>query len=476
MALPQDQSCMAARFVTVDYDTPLILPPNLRDWVPAHHLAHFILDAVEEMDLRQIRVNDRGTGSPQYPPGMLLGLLLYCYATGLFSSRRIEEATYDSVPVRMICGDTHPDHDTICTFRRENKELLQETFVRVLELAQALKFLQVGQITVAVDGTKVLANASKHAAVSYEHAGKTIQQLDLEIQALLAKAEQADSTPLEEGLRIPEEVQRRQERKAKLAVARAQIEARAKARAAAEAAQYQAKLAERTTQEEKGQKPRGPQPKEPSPEPKSSDQFNFTDPESRIMKAGSGQHFEQSYNAQAAVEVDSRLIVGQRVSQAPNDKQELAATVAAIVKPVESVAIVLADSGFYSEAAVQKVEQTEQGQPTGTIVYAALEKKEHHRTVSDLEKKQEPSAPEPGASRSEVMKYRLKTAAGRAKYKLRQQTVEPVFGIIKSVLGFRQFLLRGREKVALEWQWVCLAYNLKRLHRMGAGLKLAAHG
>src|SRR5206468_2537017 len=301
MALPQDQSCMAARFVTVDYDTPLILPPNLRDWVPAHHLAHFILDAVEEMDLRQVRVNDRGTGSPQYPPGMLLGLLLYCYATGLFSSRRIEEATYDSVPVRMICGDTHPDHDTICTFRRENKELLQETFVRVLELAQA----------------------------------------------------------------------------------RAQIEARAKARAAAEAAQYQAKLAERTTQEEKGQKPRGPQPKEPSPEPKSSDQFNFTDPESRIMKAGSGQHFEQSYNAQAAVEVDSRLIVGQRVSQAPNDKQELAATVAAIVKPVESVAIVLADSGFYSEAAVQKVEQTEQGQPTGTIVYAALEKKEHHRTVSD---------------------------------------------------------------------------------------------
>src|SRR5208337_2079529 len=159
---------------------------------------------------------------------MLLALLLYCYATGVFSSRRIEQATTDSVPVRMICGDTHPDHDTICTFRRENRTLLQETFVRVLELAQALKFLQVGQITVAVDGTKVLANASKHAAVSYEHAGKTIQQLDLEIKDLLAKAEQADSAPLEDGLTIPQEVQRRQERKAKLPAARAEIEVRAK--------------------------------------------------------------------------------------------------------------------------------------------------------------------------------------------------------------------------------------------------------
>jgi transposase len=166
---------MAARFVTIDYDTPLILPPNLRDWVPVGHLAHFILDVVEEIDLRQVRVNERGTGSEQYPPRMLLALLLYCYATGLFSSRRIEQATWDSVPVRLICGDTHPDHDTICTFRRENKALLQETFVRVLELAQALKFLQVGQITVAVDGTKVLANASKlHAGICEGGTGRPV--------------------------------------------------------------------------------------------------------------------------------------------------------------------------------------------------------------------------------------------------------------------------------------------------------------
>src|ERR1019366_1881551 len=287
---------MAARFVTIDYDTRLLLPPNLREWVPAGHLAHFILDAVEGLDLRQVRVNERGTGSEQYPPRMLLALLLYCYATGVFSSRRIEQATWDSVPVRMICGDTHPDHDTICTFRRENRALLQETFVRVLELAQALKFLQVGQITVAVDGTKMLAHASKHSAVSYEPAGKTIEQLDLEVKELMARAEQADSTPLEEGLSIPAEIQRRQDRKAKLATARAEIEARARLRAATEMAAHQAQVAERAAQKEKGQKPRGPEPKAPSPEPKPSDQYNFTDPESRIMKAGNGQHFEQSYN------------------------------------------------------------------------------------------------------------------------------------------------------------------------------------
>jgi hypothetical protein len=375
--------------------------------------------------------------------------------------------------VRLICGDTHPDHDTICTFRRENKALLQETFVRVLELAQELKFLQVGQITVAVDGTKVMAQASKHAAVSYEHAGKTIEQLDREIKELLAKAEQADRTPLQDGLTIPEEITRRQKRQAALQKARAEIEARARARHAVALAEHEAKLAARAAKEERGERVGGQPPQAPTPEPEAKDQYNFTDPESRIMKAGSGQHFEQSYNAQAAVEVDSRLIVGERVSQAPNDKQELVATVAAVAAPVTSVAEVLTDSGFYSEAAVQAVELTPEGQPTGTTVYAALERKAHHRTVGDLEKQAEPVAPAAGAKLSEVMKHRLKTAAGKARYQLRQQTVEPVFGIIKSVLGFRQFLLRGVEKVGLEWQLVCLAYNLKRLHIMGAGLKLA---
>ncbi len=465
---------MATRFVTVDRDTPLLLPPDLRDWVPADHLAHFLIDAVEGIDLREVRVNTRGTGDAQYPPTMLLSLLVYSYATGTFGSRRIEQSTYDNVAVRLITGDTHPDHDTICTFRAQNKALVTESFVKVLQLAQELKVAKFGQITVSIDGTKVAANASKHAAVSYARAGEQIAQLELEVEQLLAKAEQADATPLQDGLTIPEEIARRQERKAAIARARTEIEARAHARYATELAEHEKKMAARQAQAAQGKKPRGREPAAPTPEPKAKDQYNFTDPQSRIMKDGTG--FEQSYNAQAAVEVESRLIVGARVSQAPNDKQELRPTLDAIPAAVGPVTAVLADNGFYSEAAVQKIEQTIDGTATGTTVYAALDKTAHHRSVADLEKKPEPSAPSPGASAGEVMRHRLQSSAGKQLYKLRQQTVEPVFGIIKSVLGFRQFLLRGTAKVATEWTLVCLAYNLKRLHRLGAGQKLALAG
>jgi len=461
---------MSPRFVNIDRDTPLLLPPNLRDWVPADHLVHFILDAVDALDLRQVKVNTRGTGSEQYPPHLLLGLLIYSYATGTFGSRRIEQSTHDSVPVRLLTADTHPDHDTICTFRRENQALLTESFVKVLQLAQQLKVLKFGQLTVAADGTKVLANASKHSAVSYERAGEMIAQLELEVQQLLAKAEQADATPLQDGLTIPDEITRRQERKAALAQARAEIEARAHARYTAQLAEYEQKLAERAAKQERGEKVGGQPPKAPSPEPEAKDQYNFTDPESRIMKAGNGNHFEQSYNAQAAVDVESRLIVGERVSQAPNDKQELVPTLAAIPAEAGTIAAVLVDSGFFSEAAVQQVEQGD----VGPTVYSAMEKTGHHRSVADLEKKADPEPPPAGASVKEVMRQRLRTRAGKALYKLRQQTVEPVFGILKSVLGFRQFLLRGVAKVSLEWTLVCLAYNLKRLHRLGAGPQLAA--
>ena len=464
---------MATRFVPIDRDTPLLLPPNLRDWVPADHLVHFILDAVDALDLRQVQVNTRGTGSEQYPPHMLLGLLIYSYATGTFGSRRIEQSTHDSVPVRLLTADTHPDHDTLCTFRRENQALLTESFVKVLQLAQPLKVLKFGQLTVAADGTKVLANASKHSAVSYQRAGEMIAQLELEVQQLLAKAEQADATPLQDGLTIPGEIIRRQERKAALAQARAEIEARAQARYAGQLAGHEAKLAERAAKQERGEKVGGQPPQAPTPKPAAKDQYNFTDAESRIMKAGHGNHFEPSYNAQAAVEVESRLIVGQRVTQAPNDKQELVPTLASVPAAAGGLAVALVDSGFFSATAVQQIEQTAAGQATGTTVYAAVEKTGHHRSVSDLEVKPEPEPPPPDASATEVMRQRLRTRAGKTLYKLRQQTVEPVFGIIKSVLGFRQFRLRGREKVALEWTLVCLAYNLKRLHRLGGGLKLA---
>ena len=276
---------MSTRFISIDRDTPLLLPPNLRDWVPADHLVHFIIDAVEALDVRQVKVNTRGTGSEQYPPSMLLGLLIYSYATGLFSSRRIEQSTYESVPVRLLTADTHPDHDTLCSFRRENQGLLSESFVKVLQLAEQLKLLKVGQLTVAVDGTKVLANASKHSAVSYERARELSAQLELEVQQLLAKAEQADATPLQDGLRIPDEITRRQERQAALARARAQMEARAQARYAAQLAQYEEKMAERAAKKDRGERvgPHTPQP--PTPTPAASDQYNFTDTGPQVYAA-----------------------------------------------------------------------------------------------------------------------------------------------------------------------------------------------
>jgi transposase len=464
---------MPARFVNIDHDTPLLLPPDLRQWVPEGHLVHFIMDAVGELDLSAAKINQRGTGNEQYPPGMLLGLLIYSYATGVFSSRQIERMTHDSVPVRLLCADTHPYHDTLCTFRRHNGELLKRSFAQVLEMAAGCQVLKVGGITVAIDGTKVLANASRHSAVSYGKAGEKMRELDLEIAELLKKAEDADSTPLEEGLSIPEEIQRRQERKAQLARARAEIEARAFARAAEEKTEYEAKVVKREAKRQEGKKPRGPEPKPPSDTPLPKDQYNFTDPESRIMKIGGAEHFEQSYNAQAAVDVDSRLIVGACVSQAPNDKGELVPTFSAVAPEAGAIKDVLIDSGFVSEKAVRQIEEDEQGQATGTTVYAAMKREGHGRSVSDLEKKEEPAAPAADAPFAERMSHRVKTKEGRARYKLRQQTVEPVFGIIKEALGFRRFSMRGLAKASLEWTLVSVSYNLKRLFILGAELKAA---
>ena len=461
---------MSARFVNIDHDTPLLLPPDLRDWVPRNHVVHFIMDAVRELDLASARVNERGSGSQQYPPATLLGLLLYSYATGVFSSRQIERSTHENVAARFLCADTHPDHDTLCTFRRRNGELLSRSFAAVLEMAARCGVLKVGGITVAIDGTKVLANASKHAAVGYERAGEQMRQLDLEIAALLKKAEEADSTPLEDGLSIPQEVERRAERKALLSKARAEMEARAYARAQAEQAEYGSKIAERKAAREAGKKPRGKDPQPPSDTPDSKDQYNFTDPESRIMKAGTGQHFEQAYNAQAGVEVESRLIVAQRVSDAPNDKEQLVPSFQAMAPAAGPVACVLIDSGFVSEQAVGRIEADAAGKPTGTVVLAAMKRDKHGRTVADLEKKNDPCAPAPDAPFAERMIHRVATKAGRERYKLRQQTVEPVFGIIKEAMGFRRFSMRGLAKAALEWTLVALAYNLKRLFGMGARL------
>lgn len=455
---------MAARLVNVDRDTLLLLPPNMREWVPEGHLVHFILDAVGELDLSAAKINHRGSGSEQYPPSMMLGLLIYSYATGVFGSRQIERSTHENVAVRVLCGDTHPDHDTICAFRRENAGLVAECFGGVLEMAAGCGFLKLGGITVAIDGTKVLANASKHAALSYGRAGEKMRQMDLEIAELLAKAEAADAVPLEDGLSIPKEIERRGERKAKLAKARAEMEARAYARAQAERAGHEAKVAAREQIRSEGRKPRGREPVPPPEQPGPKEQYNFTDPESRIMKTGEGS-FGQAYNAQAAVEVESRLIVGQRLSDAPNDKGELVPSLGAIEPAAGPVAEVLVDSGFLSEAAVTLVETARADGPAPRVL-AAVGRGGHGRSVRDLEKRDDPPEPPPDAPFTERMAHRVATRAGRARYKLRQQTVEPIFGTIKEAMGFRRFSLRGKKKVSAEWTLVCLAYNFRRLHRL----------
>ena len=452
---------MPARFVNIDRQTPMFLPCDLRQWVPEGHIIHFIIDAVEQIPTAHFHVNHRGTGSEQYPPAMMLALLIYCYATGRFGSRAIEAATSSDVAVRYLCANTHPDHDSICTFRTTNENAFQAAFVSVLQLAQHLRLTKVG--TVSVDGTKIQAYASKHAAVSYARAGEMIEQLELEVKELVERAQQAEARESQEPLDIPAELARREKRQAALRQARQVIEERARAMAAAQQEEYKAKVAARQARRAAGKKPRGKEPTPPSPTPDPKAQYNFTDPESRIMKAGSGPHFEQAYNAQAAVD-EAMLIVGQRVSDAPNDKQQLVANVGAISPVVAAqVQAVLVDSGFYSEAAVAAVEQKPDGTGSGLIVYAAVEKHSHHRSVADLLPQPEPAAPGPQASAKEVMAHRLKTKTGQALYKLRKQTVEPVFGIIKEVMGFRRFRLRGRAKVALEWTLVCVSYNLKRL-------------
>ena len=346
---------MPARYVTVDRETPMLLPPSLQDWVSQDHIVHFVIDAVEQLDLRRARVNEQGSGSEQYPPATMLALLVYSYATGTFASRRIEQSTFDNVAVRYLCADTHPDHDTLCAFRRKNRALLADAFAQILELAARSKQLRVGDITVAIDGTKILANASRHSAVSYERSGEQLRQVELEIEQLLTKAEAADSTPLQDGLTIEGELARRHARKAALAKARAEMEARAYAKAQAERAE---------------QHPGREGPPPPTP-PAPKDQYNFTDPESRIMPAGGKGRFEQAYNAQAAVEIESRLIVGQHVTQDTNDKRQLVPTLAAIAPVVANVKEVLVDSGFVTEAAITQLENDDTGQPTGLTVLAA---------------------------------------------------------------------------------------------------------
>src|SRR4051812_5813416 len=312
-----------SNFRPIDRQTGFLLPPSVDEWLPEKHLARFVVEVIDGLDLRAMSGSYRGSGSASYHPSLLLGILVYGYATGVFSSRKLERATYDSVAFRFIASNGHPDHDTIAAFRRRFLQEIEGLFVQVLAVAREMGVLRMG--TVALDGTKIHANASRHSALSYEHAGKIEAQLKAEVAELLAKAEAADRADLPDGLSVPDELARREERLAKLAEARAKIEARAQERFDREQAEYEARLAARDTKAAAtGRKPRGKPPQPPVEGPLPTDQVNLTDEESRIMPVPGGG-FEQCYNAQAVVAAGSLLVVAANVVQAPNDKQQLEA-------------------------------------------------------------------------------------------------------------------------------------------------------
>lgn len=444
------------RFVMADRDTPYLLPPSLNDWLNEDHLARFIVEVVDQLDLSKLTAQYAGRGSKAYHPETLLALMVYGYATGVFSSRKLEQATYDSVAFRYIAAGSHPDHDTLATFRRRFIDQLQELFVQVLELAKEMKLLKLG--TVCLDGTKIHANASRHSALSHGHIEKLEAQLQAEVRELFALAESADRTEVPDGVNLPDEIKRRQDRLAVMAKAKAKIAARAAERYAREKAEFDQKMAQRAEREkETGKKPRGKPPQAPVADPKAVDQVNLTDEESRIMRVAGGG-FEQAYNAQAAVDAPTMLVIATGVSQAPNDKQQvepMVQTLASQAPRLGAVERLVADTGYYSEHNVQL------SQAQGIEPLIALARQEHHPHWR--ERHSEPAPLPENATTAQAMAHRLKTKAGRACYALRKQVVEPVFGIIKSVLGFRQFSLRGLDKVRGEWSLVCLAWNVKRM-------------
>jgi transposase len=445
-------------FRPIDRDIDFLLPPSVQEWLPEAHLARYVVEVVEGLDLRELEQAYAGRGSEPYHPATLLALLIYGYATGCFSSRKIERATYDSLAFRFIACNCHPDHDTLASFRRRFAREFEAVFVEVLQVARENQLSRFG--TVSLDGTKIHANASRHSALSYGHAEAIEAQLKAEVQELLALAEQADGADLPDGMSLPAELTRREERLAAIAVAKAKIEARAKERHAREQAEYEAKLTAREAKAAAtGKTPRGKPPAPPQAGPRPDDQINLTDEESRIMPVAGGG-FEQCYNAQAVVDTESLLVLVPQVVQAPNDKQQVVPMLGklqALPEDLNGTEELLADNGYFSEANVEACDAA------GIAPLIALKRDEHYPHWSERFAEPPAPAPAPAATPLERMHHRLKTRAGRATYGLRKQSVEPVFGIIKSVLGFRQFLTRGLANVQNEWTLVCLAWNLKRM-------------
>jgi transposase len=452
-----------SNFRLIDRDTGFLMPPSVDEWLPERHLARFVVEVIATLDLRSMTRSYRGSGEASYHPQLLLGIMVYGYATGVFSSRKLERATYDSVAFRFVAANEHPDHDTIAAFRRRFLPQIEALFVQVLGLAREMGVLKMG--TVALDGTKIHANASRHSALSYEHAGRIEAQLQAEVADLMAKAEAADQADVPDGMSIPEELGRREQRLAAIARAKTTIEARAKERHAREQAEHEAKLAARAAKTAAtGKKPGGKPPAAPVEGPLPTDQVNLTDEESRIMPVAGGG-FEQCYNAQAVVAAGSLLVIAADVVQAPNDKQQLAPMldkIAELPDGLGKVGDLLADNGYFSEGNVNACAAA------GIEPVIAMWRDAHHPAPDERFAAPPPPPREP--TPLTAMDHRLKTPQGKQRYALRKQTVEPVFGIIKSVLGFRQFLLRGVDRVRGEWSLVTMAWNMKRMFVLAAAI------
>ena len=447
---------MTRKFKTADYESTLDSTITLREALPADHLARFIVDLVALLDFSKFYSSFAVCGAPPYAPELLFGLLLYGYCTGVFSSRKIERATFESLPFRFLAGGMHPDHDTIANFRQQFLEEIKDLFVQVLLLAQEAGVLKLGNLS--LDGSKIHADASKSQAVSYKRLLELESLLRQEVEELFQLAESDERGELPEGLNINDEIAFRQARQARLAQARKAIEARADERYQQELAEYQAKMREREEKaRQSGRKPGGRPPQPPEAGPRDKDQYNFTDPESQIMKNSKDAGFDQHYNAQVAVEQESRLIVANTVSNHANDKQEAIPTIEALDERLGQPESVALDNGYYSESNVTAFASR------GIEPYIATGREPHHKSWREYFESQGAPPPET-ASAKEKMAYKLRTEIGQLIYGLRKSTVEPVIGIIKEALGFRQFSLRGQTKVAGEWNLVCLAYDVKRLH------------
>lgn len=458
-----------------DRETPFLFPLDMRDWVPKDHQVHFIIDAVEMISPKVgYHINTRGTGSRQLDPKMMMSLLICSYANKRFSSYAIEKATYTDVPTIYITAMTHPDHNTINNFRKNNKEAFKQVFVQVLLLAQTTGIMKkIGSIN--VDGTKMKANASKHKAVSYKYAKEQIAKYEKEVDKLNELAEKAEKNV--EKLDLPKEIEIREKRISVLKEAVEQMEAAQKEIYEHEKAEYDRKMKEREEKERStGKKTGGKPPKAPEEAVPDKTQVNFTDGDSRIMKEGNSKAFVQGYNMQAAVETESMLVVGTYATQNCNDSRELKKCVESVPGELEREDTVYAtsDTGYFSGRVIT---ETEKEHPEVKVI-CATERVPHGKTVEQLIEELPEKLPAEETADGEIppmttdrMRARLRTKEGQEIYAKRKETVEPVFGIIKQAMGFRQFLMRGLENISIEWDLVTIAYNLRRMFSLSQAAK-----